>query len=424
MSNKQILLTFVGGNDIKSNNAAIEQILQEYKNLQEVYIFLTKDFEKPFTDSNRLNLYKSLSKADFKLIKTEIENPTMQKEIYDKIKEHLSTIKMSVILNKDLGFINLSSGTPDIKSVWSVLLATDELPSKRFHGIYAPNPNYDNKIRIDDLKFYKNSYLYNTIKLFIKKFNYLAISELGKSSDNNLKDITDSDFINIVDFAKYRSTCDYDNAEKIYKEKNLNKYFEYIQPRSLFERSCEFLQSAKISYINNDEFSTTIKLGIVRENILEYLIENLLNYNNIGTRENENKPYSFNLEKIRKNEPNLEKFLVETHKNAKTTIKEFNFKGEINAYSKKLILDYLINNKYTDKTLKNIKKKFEKVSDLVQQRNAVAHNITKTKYKDNWFCDIEDILNLISKYFNISYGPISIYEEINKILENKLKIQN
>ena len=82
MSNKQILLTFVGGNDIKSENAAIEQILKEYKNIKEVYIFLTKAFEKPFANSKRLELYKSISNADFKLINTEIENPTMQQEIY------------------------------------------------------------------------------------------------------------------------------------------------------------------------------------------------------------------------------------------------------------------------------------------------------------------------------------------------------
>lgn len=424
MSNKQILLTFVGGNDIKSENAAIEQILKEYKNIKEVYIFLTKAFEKPFSNSKRLELYKSISNADFKLINTEIENPTMQQEIYEKIKNQLSMIKMSVTLNKDICFVNLSSGTPDIKSVWSVLIAIGELPSNRFHGIYAPNPDFDNKIRIDDLKFYKNSYSYNTVKLFIKKFNYLAISEIGKLNKDVLKDITDSDFINIVDFAKYRSTCDYENAEKIYKEKKLNKYFEYIKPTSLFEKSCEYLQSAKISYVNNDEFSTTIKLGIIRENILEYLVDNLLGYSNIGIREQEDKPYSFDLKKIRTNEPELETFLIERQKNAQTTNKEFNFKGEINAYSKMLIIDYLINNKYSDELLKMIKKKLDIINGLVQQRNAVAHNIIKPKYRDNWFVNIEEVLKLMSKYFNISYCPMYIYENINKILENKLKIQN
>ena len=71
-----------------------------------------------------------------------------------------------------------------------------------------------------------------------------------------------------------------------------------------------------------------------------------------------------------------------------------------------------------------IKKKLDIINGLVQQRNAVAHNIIKPKYRDNWFVNIEDVLKLMSKYFNISYCPMYIYENINKILESKLKIQN
>ena len=415
----------MGGHDIDTDNAAIAQILGN-KDFQKVYIFLTKEFEKRFEDSDRLKTYESLSHAEFQTISTGIENPTMQKEIYNKIKKELSGIVDEVKKNKDICFVNLSSGTPDIKSVWSVLIATGELPNDRFCGIYAPNPKYDTTLRIDDLKFYKNSYLYKIIQLFIEKSNYLAISELEKSNKDSFKDITDSDFIDIVNFAKYRSTCDYEEAEKIYKEKNLNNYFEYTSPTNLFEKSCEFWQSAKISHDNNDEFSTTIKLGIIRENILEYLVENLLGYEKIGKREQENKPYTFDIEKIRKNEPDLEEFLQKKQNNAQTAIKEFNFKSEITAYSNKLILEYLIQNKYSDKkTLKTILNKYiNQCDDLPKQRNIAAHTIKKIKYNSDWLPRIETILNLISEYFNISYHPTSVYEGINRTLKEKLKIQN
>jgi hypothetical protein len=418
MSNKKILLTFVGGNDIKSDNAAIEQILKT-RDISEAHIFLTKDFEKSFEESKRLEMYKKISKAKFKIYNTGIENPTQQREIYEKIKGFIEEIKTLVEVNKDICLINLSSGTPDIKAVWSVLMAIDTLPSKRFYGIYAPNPDYDTNVRIDDLKFYKNSYAYNIINLFIEKYNYLALSEFLEA--NSLPDLLTPDFKNVVNFAKCRTTCAYNKAEEIYQKTGLDKYFKFQKPENLLEKSVEYFYSAKISDINNDNFASILKLAIIRENILEYLIEKLLGYKNIGDKKDD-KPYHFNLDKIRKNEPELENYLRKYQINSESKNKEFNFNAEISAYSKTLIFKYLVDNKFDDILLKKILNRFERINALPKSRNDAAHNITNPVYDKKWIKYIEDILNFIFEYTDSEEYQKDIYEKINTVLKNNIKI--
>jgi hypothetical protein len=189
----------------------------------------------------------------------------------------------------------------------------------------------------------------------------------------------------------------------------------------LLEKSVEYFYSAKISDINNDNFASILKLAIIRENILEYLIEKLLGYKNIGDKKDD-KPYHFNLDKIRKNEPELENYLRKYQINSESKNKEFNFNAEISAYSNTLIFKYLVDNKFDDILLKKILNRFERINALPKSRNDAAHNITNPVYDKKWIKYIEDILNFIFEYTDSEEYQKDIYEKINTVLKNNIKI--
>ena len=417
MSNKKILVSFVGGHDIDSENAAIEQIIK-YIKPDEVYFFVTKEFEDkiPKITSKFKNI---LAQKPF-IYKTEIDNPSDQKEIYEKIKSYLDYVNLRVNYNKDLGYINLTSGTPDIKCVFSILLALKKLP--RFTGIYAPNPKYDSFVRCDNLDFYKETLSLNILKTFIEKNEYQALYDYI-CLDEVKKNITVSDKLVIAtDFVKNRFVGNMDEAQKIYDENSfLHDMFQFSKPRDLFEKAKETFYSVEKTVESKDYFQSTLKLGVIRENLLKYINGKLLNgyeqVANLSSDKNKENVYYWDMDKLKKNEPNLKDFL-EKEQAALKDNKVYDFKREINTHTDELILKYMEKEKYLkNKTLAKICKHFNCLQQLVKQRNSLAHTLGNGNiHSTNWLKDIKKIIELTSEHFEIPYNSENVYDEMNRIL--------
>lgn len=417
MSNQRILISFVGGNDINSDNAAIEQLVK-YLKPNEIFLFVTKEFEnKIFHFTQKLTLQAN---SKLNIINTNIENPSDQKEIFEKIKEDLNVINLKTIVNKDQGYINLTSGTPDIKCVFSILLALKQF--QRFHGIYAPNPKYDNMVRIDDLSFYKSKLCENAIKIFIEKCEYMALLDYISSKEVNLGLNITKEFRLFAEFIYNRFIGNMQKAMNIYEQNpQLQNFTEFSLSNNLFETAKETFYSVEKILKNKDYFQATLKLAVIRENLLKFINDKLLNgYETIADLSNDDTKenvYKWNMEKLEKNETELKTFLEEEQLKLKEN-KKYDFNREINAHTDFLILKYLVNQKYeNEKTLQNILLNFYSLQKLVKQRNSLAHTLTfGTDEVEKWTKYARNILILIAEYFELSFEKENLYDTLNKNL--------
>lgn len=415
MSNQKILVSFVGGNDIHSENAAIEQ-LTNYLKPHEIFLFVTKEFENKI--SHFVQKLNSLTNSKINIVKTDIENPSDQKEIFEKIKNNLMLINTKINMNKDQGFINLTSGTPDIKCVFAILLALKQL--QRFHGIYAPNPQYDNKVRIDDLSFYKSKLSENAIKIFIEKCEYSALLDYISSKDTISGMNISKEFSVFAEFVHNRFIGNMQKAMNIYEQNpQLQNFTKFSLSNNLFETAKETFYSVEKILRNKDYFQATLKLAVIRENLLKFINDKLLNgYETIADSSADEKKenvYYWNIEKLEKNEPKLKIFLEEEQSKLKEN-KKYDFNREINAHTDFLILKYLINQKYKEeKTLQNILSNFNSLQQLVKQRNHLAHNLTfGTNEVEKWTKYARNILILIAEYFELPFEEENLYDNLNK----------
>lgn len=423
MSNQRILVSFVGGNDINSENAAIEQ-LTNYLKPHEIFLFVTKEFENKI--SNFVQKLNSLTSSKINIVKTDIENPSDQKEIFEKIKNNLMLINTKINVNKDQGFINLTSGTPDIKCVFAILLALKQL--QRFHGIYAPNPQYDNKVRIDDLSFYKSKLSENAIKMFIEKCEYAALLDYISSKDVNMGINISKEFSIFVEFVYNRFIGNMQKAINIYEQNpQLQNSVQFSLSNNLFETAKETFYSVEKILRNKDYFQATLKLAVIRENLLKFINDKLLNgYETIAdlsSDETKENVYYWNIEKLERNEPKLKIFLEEEQSKLKEN-KKYDFNREINAHTDLLLLKYLINQKFAkEKTLQNILSNFNSLQQLVKQRNRLAHTSNfGTKEAEKWAKSVQNILILISEYFELPFEKENLYDSLNKKLLKLLQI--
>lgn len=417
MSNQRILISFVGGNDINSDNAAIEQLVK-YLNPNEIFLFVTKEFENKISHFTQKLTRPANSKLN--IIKTDIQNPSDQKEIFKKIKEDLNIINMKTIVNKDQGYINLTSGTPDIKCVFAILLALKQF--QRFHGIYAPNPKYDNLVRIDDLSFYKSKLSENAIKMFIEKCEYTALLDYISSKDVNLGLNIPKEFNIFAEFINSRFIGNMQKTAEIYAQNpQLQNFVDFSLNNNLFETAKETFYSVEKILKNKDYFQSTLKLAVIRENLLKFINDKLLNgYETIADLSNDDTKenvYYWNIEKLEKNEPKLKIFLEEEQLKLKEN-KKYDFNREINAHTDFLILKYLVNQKYKEeKTLQNILSNFYSLQKLVNQRNRLAHTLTfGTDEVEKWTKYARNILILTAEYFNLSYKKENLYDNLNNKL--------
>lgn len=417
MSNQRILVSFIGGNDINSENAAIEQLIK-YLKPHEIYLFVTNEFE------NKISYFTqkltSLTNSKINLINTNIENPSNQKEIFEKIKNHLSIINMKTNINKDQGYVNLTSGTPDIKCVFEILLALKQL--ERFHGIYAPNPKYDNQVRIDDLSFYKSKLSENAIRMFIEKSEYTALLDYISSNNVNLGIDISKEFRMFVEFINNRFIGNMQKALDTYNKcPQLQDILEFSTSSNLFETAKETFYSVEKILKNKDYFQATLKLAVIRENLLKFINTKLLNgYETIADLSNDETKenvYYWNLAKLERNEPQLKIFL-ETEQSQSKENKKYDFNREINAHTDLLILKYLVNQKFEkEQTLQNILSSFYSLQKLVKQRNLLAHTLSfGTEEVERWAKRIKNILILIAKYSNIPFEEENLYDDLNKKL--------
>ena len=408
---RNILISFIGSHDLTAGkNGAVEQLISFLKP-QKTYLFLTNDYKKEFYQNNLKEYYSSLLTEELEIIDTDIKNPTDFEEIAKNISDKIEEINNYILENKLNGVLNLTSGTPAILSVLSLFAITGQL--NKTMGLYAPNPKYDNKIKTNSLDYYKNSFAYKTLKKLINDCNYSAVESFLKTEKKILPKLADNiEFKELVSFAKNRSDCAFDEAYKIWEKSEYLKKYNYNSPKNLFEKSIECFMSAKISEMNEDYFQTVLKLGIIRENLVSFLLDKILKskeFNIIETKPCQN----------RKEEESI-RFLNENKLNELPEIKEhLENKLQLTSYLEGLILEYFLRQ---DEFAKYpIQKELYKLDELKKQRNELAHTINAPKYNINWRKSIETIINLTAQYLGYNPQDLNVYKEINADLLKILK---
>ena len=83
--------------------------------------------------------YEKYLSSQIEIIETEIEDPTNHREIFNKISSDIEKINNEANALKSQVFINLTSGTPAIISVLSLLSMTGFI--NRCTGVYSLIPN-------------------------------------------------------------------------------------------------------------------------------------------------------------------------------------------------------------------------------------------------------------------------------------------
>ena len=151
------LLTFIGLTDIKTHenkeyNGAVEQILHKY-NFENVYIFITLGLENKVSELNMLERYKEISNSNIVSIYTKIEDPTNPRIIYNELKKYIKDINDSTKSIEGELYVNMVSSTPQIISILSLLVGGKALYNSI--GVYPSNPLYGDRIRLDDLDFFR-----------------------------------------------------------------------------------------------------------------------------------------------------------------------------------------------------------------------------------------------------------------------------
>ena len=394
---RNILISFIGSHDLTAGkNGAVEQLISFLKP-QKTYLFLTDDYKKEFYQNNLQEHYSSLTE--------ELNN--------------------CIIENKLDGYLNLTSGTPAILSVLSLFAITGQL--NRTMGLYAPNPKYDNEIRTNSLDYYKNSFAYKTLKKLINTCNYSAVELFLKTEKNILPKLADNiEFKDLVSFAKNRANCAFDEAYKIWEKSEFLKKYNYNPPKNLFEKSVECLMSAKISEMNEDYFQTVLKLGIIRENLVSFLLDKILKskeFNIIETKPCQNRKEEESIrflnEKKLNELPEIKEHLENKLQSSDSTNKKIDYNRELTSYLEGLILEYFLRQ---DEFAKYpIQKELYRLDELKKQRNELAHTINAPKYNINWRKSIETIINLTAQYLGYNPQDLNVYKEINADLLEILK---
>lgn len=415
----RVLITFVGSHDLtKDNNGPIEQLLNYIKPTA-TYIFITSEYIEKFKDNELEEYYNSLAKQDVNYILTDIKNPTDAEEIATAIFDKITEINEYILDNKYQGFLNLTSGTPAILSVLSLFAITGQL--NRTVGLYVPNPKYDNIIRTNSLDYYKNSFAYQTIKNLINQCDYIAIEDFLKRNKILPKLNNSQEFKVLTSFAKNKLISNFENAEKLFEKFDFLQKYNYKKPNNLYYKARESLMSAEISDRNNDIFQTTLKLGIIRENMVSFLLKELLLKNNINIIEtNSNEERRLKKDVLEKVYPEILEYLQEKLQTSTSQNKNLDLNRELNSFIEMYLLEYFID-KENDKFLDIIQKEFYKLEQLKKERNNLAHTINPPKYNINWINSIKKILINIAKYLEYPEQQFDDYKEINKDLLKFLK---
>lgn len=418
----RVFITFVGSHDFtQNNNGPMEQLIK-YLKPSDIYIFITSGYIQRFREKGLEEYYKSLSPQNIEFIYTDIENPTNSEEIASKISPKIDSINKYILKNKYQGFLNLTSGTPAIISVLSLFAITGQL--NRTFGLYAPNPEYDNKIKTNSLDFYKNAFAYQTIKNLINQYDYIAVEDFIKKN-KMLPKLNDSqEFKIIVNFTKNRVISNFEDAEKIYKNNDFLHEFKFEKPTNLYAKSVECLMSAEVSERAKDIFQTTLKLGIIRENITSFLLQKILHKKQIDiveTKKVKDSEMKF-LKKdvLEQKYPEIIEYLENELNKSSSINKKIDLDRELNSFLEGLLLKYFITNE-CNMTLDTIQTKLNNLEKLKKERNNIAHTINAPYYDENWKNNIKEILINTAIYLNYPEPRFDDYKHINKKLLQILK---
>ena len=415
----RVLITFVGSHDlIKNNNGPIEQIIKFLKP-SNTYIFITSEYIDKFKTEKLEEYYKSLIEQNINVIYTDITNPTDTEEVANNISNKIDEINTFILENKYQGFLNLTSGTPAILSVLSLFAITGQL--NRTMGLYAPNPKFDNSIRMNSLDYYKNSFAYQTIKNLINQCDYTAVEDFLKKNKILPKLNASQDFNVLISFAKNRAISNFDLAKELHDKHKIIQEFDYKKPENLYSKAIESLMSADISARNNDIFQTTLKLGIIRENIVGFLLQKILSKKQIDIIEiKKNGEKRLKKDILETKYPEIIEYLQEKLTQSTSTIKVIDLNRELNSFLESYLIEYFIN-KENDKNLDIILKELYKLEKLRKERNNLAHTINSPNYDKNWITSLKKIIINTAKYLNYPEPTFDDYKEINKELLKILK---
>lgn len=399
---KKYLLSFLGGTDLKNADKIDEDpsaLIQTVNYLKPdvLIIFLTQEMKENYKNSNlKNNIIKLFPKINIEEIELDITDPTNTEAIYKSIYPEIKLISQKIVQEKTQGFVNLTSGTPQIISVLSLLLITKILD--RSHGLYAPNPKYGGEVKVDKLEFFRTSIGLETIKALISQYDYAGILNILKNDYYRSKVESDPELINILNFSKSLFMADFKQSEECYlKSQTLKEILPDLTLKNNLDYCCQRFYTLKPLFNNHEYAQATIWTAIIRETTIEYLLEKLMpgSLDAIAFRESKDRPWVLSEEKIDLNLPELKEYLKNCWNDSKTTTnqRDFDFNRELTHQVSKWILDFIGERFIENKKIWNkLKSSIYGLDQPVKNRNLLAHEIEYFEYDKTWLTHTERML--------------------------------
>ncbi|GBR75888.1 hypothetical protein NO2_0519 [Candidatus Termititenax persephonae] len=416
----KVLITFLGGNDIKNfstDGGAIAQLCNgqfPQGQLRKIIIFVTKEYLQDYENKGLGDYYRKYAEIQYVPLPT-IDDPTNARQIIKALAQSIRDINEDSQMKNCQKYVNLTSGAPAILAVLSLVTSTGFLQNAQ--PIYSPNPQYSAKKSITEgvLDAYTSMSAYIMLKHFIEKSNYQAMSDFLSQNDF-AKDIITKEFRELVEFAKNRICGDFNEAQKSYHGQ-WTEEIKYKKPADNFERAYEYYLSAGVANRNRDKSSVILKLGVVRESLQRFMAEKLLakkfggnGYSDLLTTDG----IVFDERKI-KNNKQLDEWL-----------------NQIDWHSKKLVSTEIDNKIWrilikNDDKLNNINDFLEGLESLRNARNNLAHTIGELKINGTWWKDIENIFENAKQFFGLktdlnysvysNHIDVALKKELNKWMD-------
>jgi hypothetical protein len=281
-----IILSFVGQQDPFSGNtkqegsivSLVRHLIAKECPIEHVFLLATKGTEQGGKDTQEwLQIDIGIPETAIELI---LVNEALSSDPIDVLlatkaaKETLDRAK-AIAKPKDILEFNASSGTPAMKSTWSILQSAGYAPHSRVWQVRNPKELKDGQERVfsSDLTGLKNEFDFNIIRQQLNDYNYsgaldtLIASKLNTSaSDAWLK------------YGHARQSFDFELAQKAirsYRSESPNSLVQDIDSlcqdnRESLIKEVYFL--AEISLRNRDYCSFLIAVSQFQENILRLIL--------------------------------------------------------------------------------------------------------------------------------------------------------
>lgn len=281
-----IILSFVGQQDPFSGNtkhegsivSLIKHLLDQNQQIKHVFLLATQGTEpggKETQEWLEIEIGIPARAIELILVDEALSSDPIDVLLATRAAQKALDRAQQIAERGDILEFNASSGTPAMKSTWSILQSAGYAPHSRVWQVRNPKELKDGQERVfsTDLTFLKNEFDFNVIKQQLKDYNYSGALDTLIASNLNTPTIEAW-----LKYGHARQSFDFDRAQekiKSYRSKSPLSLAQDID--NLCKDNSEYLVKeiyflAEISLRNHDYCNFLIAVSQFQENVLRLIL--------------------------------------------------------------------------------------------------------------------------------------------------------